>query len=105
MTDQMPIDVQHAEQEPQIPAERMRVAARAAVALWHVTHQPKGKGGWARRVEATRDALGMLSAELEGFKADLSSGPEPLLEIRENPRLLRAVVLEALSIRRKVDRL
>jgi cyclic beta-1,2-glucan synthetase len=105
MTDQTPIDVQHAEQEPQIPAERMRVAARAAVALWHVTHQPKGRGGWSRRVEATRDALDMLSAELEGFKADLSSGAEPLLEIRENPRLLRAVVLEALSIRRKVDRL
>jgi cyclic beta-1,2-glucan synthetase len=105
MTDQAPIDVQTTEQEPQIPAERMRVAAHGAVTGWHVTHQPKGKSGFVQRVEAARDALDMLSAELEGLKADPSSGPDPLLEIRENPRLLRAVVLEAFSVRRKVERL
>src|SRR5277367_969962 len=105
MTDQAPIDVQQAEQEPQIPAERMRTAAQTAASSWHVTHQPKGKGGFARRVEAARDALDMLAAELEGHKVDPAAGPDPLLEIRENPRLLRSVVLEAFSIRRKVNRL
>src|SRR5271170_827196 len=105
MTDQAPIDVQQAEQEPQIPAEGMRAAAQTAASSWHVTHQPRGKGGFARRVEAARDALDMLSAELEGHKADPAAGPDPLLELRENPRLLRSVVLEAFSIRRKVNRL
>ena len=105
MTDQAPIDVQKTEQEPQIPAERMRAAALGAVSGWHVTHQPKGKSGFAQRVEAARDALDMLSAELEGAEPKLFADADPLLEIRENPRLLRAVVLEAHSIRRKVDNL
>ncbi len=105
MTDQAPIDVQQAENEPQIPAEQLRVAAHAAVSGWHVMHRPKGKAGFARRVEAARDALDILTSELQGVEINRDAGPDPLLEIRENPRLLRAVVLEAFSIRRKVEQL
>ncbi|HTZ89369.1 MAG TPA: glucoamylase family protein [Alloacidobacterium sp.] len=105
MTNQSPIDVQKAEGEPPIPLETLLAAAHSAASGWHVVHQPKGKSGFVQRVEAARDALDMLTAELEGFEADPSAGPDPLLEIRENPRLLRAVVIEAFSIRRKVDRL
>jgi cyclic beta-1,2-glucan synthetase len=105
MTDQVPINVQKTEQEPQISAERLREAALATVAGWHVMHQPKGKSGFMRRVEAARDTLDMLSAELDGVETKRFADADPLLEIRENPRLLRAVVLEAYSIRRKVDRL
>ncbi len=105
MTEQVPIQVQSTEKEPQIPVEQLQTAARAAVGRWQVIHQPQGKGGFTRRVEAARDALDVLTAELEGLESSPSAGPDPLLEIRENPRLLRAVVLEAFSIRRKVDRL
>ena len=105
MTDQVPTDVQATDQEQHIPEGPLRAAAQTAVSGWHVTYQPKGKGGFAKRVEAARDALDILYAELEGLPADPSAGPDPLLEIRENPRLLRGVVLEAASIRRKVQRL
>lgn len=101
MTEQAPIEVH----DPQVSPEKLRTAALAAVTSWQVTHQPVGKGGFARRVEAARDALDMLSAEIADLEIDPSAGPDPLLEIRENPRLLRSVVLEAFSVRRKVDRL
>jgi cyclic beta-1,2-glucan synthetase len=106
MTDQAPIEVKMTEEEqPHIPEGPLRAAAHTAVSSWHVTHQPQGKGGFARRVEAARDALDILYTELEGLPTNPSGGPDPLLEIRENPRLLRGVVLEAASIRRKVRRL
>ncbi|QNI32366.1 glycosyl transferase [Alloacidobacterium dinghuense] len=105
MTDQTPIDVQQTAKEPQIPAERLRAIAQAASSGWQVTHLPKGPSGFEQRVQATRDALDMLATELEGVDAKQFADAEPLLEIRENPRLLRAVVLEAYSIRRKVERL
>jgi hypothetical protein len=105
MTEQVPINVPQAEQEPQIPVEGMRTAAEQAAGSWYVTHRPKGNGGFARRVEAARDTLDVLTAELDEVKAERFEDADPLLEIRENPRLLRAVVLEAYSIRRKVDKL
>ena len=105
MTDQTPIDVQQAEKEPQIPDERLRAAAQTTASTWQVTRLPQGKSGFEQRVQAARDALDMLSAELEGVDPKQFEDADPLLEIRENPRLLRAVVLEAYSIRRKVERL
>src|ERR1700760_2692540 len=99
MTEPVPVEVQSTDKEPEIPAEQMRTAAQTTVAGWRVTPQPQGKGGFARRVAAARDALDLLVAELEGLEPDPSAtGPDPLLEIRENPRLFRAVVLEAHSI-------
>src|ERR1700750_3273313 len=105
MTDQSPINVQQEPEEPKPSAEHMQAAARQALATWQVIHQSNVKGGFARRVQAARDALDMLSAELDGVDAKRFIDADPLLEIRENPRLLRAVVLEAYSIRRKVERL
>ena len=105
MTDQAPTDVQQTEKTPQIPAERLSSAAQAAASSWQVTHLPQGKSGFEQRVQAARDALDMLSAELESVDTKRFEDADPLLEIRENPRLLRAVVLEAYSIRRKVEQL
>lgn len=101
MTEQAPIDVQ----ELTTLREKLRAAARAATVGWQLIHQFKGKSGFLRRVEAARDALDMLAAEVATLETSSSAGPDPLLEIRENPRLLRSVVLEAFSIRRKVERL
>lgn len=83
----------------------LREAAHHAAASWHVTHRPQGKSGFTLRMEAARDSLDLLFAELETYDPGPNPGPDPLLEIRENPRLFRAVVLEAFSIRRKVARL
>lgn len=103
--DQNPIDVSNIEEEPPIAVEPLLEAARATVSGWHVTHQPKGKDGYAARVEAARDALDLLSAEVQALDPKTAEDADPLLEIRENPRLLRGVILEAASIRRKVRRL
>ena len=105
MTDQVPTDVQVTDEEQHIPEGPLRAAAQTAVSGWHITYQPQGKGGFARRVQAARDALDILYTELEDLPVNPAAGPDPLLEIRENPRLLRGVVLEASSIRRKVQRL
>src|SRR5215475_9921787 len=105
MTDQAPINVQATDKEPQMSDEQLRTVAHAVVSEWQVLHQPSGPSGFIRRVEAVRDALDLFSAELERYEAKLSVVADPLLEIRENPRLLRAVVLEGFSIRRKVNRL
>src|SRR5579883_1935283 len=103
MTDQAPINMPHVEKEP--PIEHLRAAAQAAVSEWQLMHQMSSKGGFTRRVEAARDALDTLIAELEHYESKPTIVADPLLEIRENPRLLRAVVLEAYSIRRKAERL
>lgn len=106
MTDQTPIDVQQAQEEqPMIPAEHLRAAAHAAVSGWHVMHQRTRKGGFTRRIQAARDALDLLYTQLEDLPAGPAAVPDPLLEIRENPRLLRSVVLEVYSIRRKLAQL
>ena len=105
MTDQVPTDVQVTDEEQHIPEGPLRAAAQTAVSGWHITYQPQGKGGFARRVQAARDALDILYTELEDLPVNPAAGPDPLLEMRENPRLLRGVVLEASSIRRKVQRL
>ncbi|MBX6359388.1 MAG: glycosyl transferase [Acidobacterium ailaaui] len=83
----------------------LREAAHNAVQSWQVTHRPQGKGGFTRRMEAARDSLELLFANLEAYKPGPDAGPDPLLEIRENPRLFRAVILEAFSLRRKVEHL
>jgi hypothetical protein len=105
MTDQAPINMPQIEKDPQPPIEHLRAAAQAAVSEWQLMHQTSSKGGFTRRVEAARDALDNLTAELEHYESKPTIVADPLLEIRENPRLLRAVVLEAYSIRRKAERL
>src|SRR6202020_2678925 len=106
MTDQVPTDVQVTDEEQHIPEGPLRAAAQTAVSGWHITYQPQGKGGFARRVQAARDALDILYTELEDLPvnpaaADFHAFPaadQVRLEMRENPRLLRGVVLEASSI-------
>ncbi|WP_158748537.1 glucoamylase family protein [Acidobacterium sp. S8] len=105
MADQSPIEVPSTEEEQPIAVEPLQVAARAAASEWQVNHQPGGKGSFATRVEAAREALDLLSAEVDAIDPKSTEDADPLLEIRENPRLLRGVLLEAASIRRKAQRL
>ena len=93
---------------PDIPVAHLRAHARAAAHAWSVTRRPQGRSIFAARVEASRNSLDALNDSLDRLPPpDYSkiTGPDPILELRENPRLLRSVVLEAASIRRKADRL
>ncbi len=91
-----------------ISVAHLRQHARAAARSWDATRQLRGKGAFPSRVEAARLSLDKLSHELNRLPPpDYSkiTGPDPILVLRENPRLLRAAVLEAAALRRKVFKL
>ena len=91
-----------------IAVSHLREHARAAARSWSSTRQTRGKSPFLRRVEAARRSLDKLYSELDRLpKPDYSkiSGPDPILTLRENPRLLRAALLEAASFRRRVAKL
>jgi cyclic beta-1,2-glucan synthetase len=96
--------------EPQLKfdVEAVRNYADQVAPTWHVAHKPEGAGTFARRIEATAQSLDQLYAILDkrpvptylpGEKLD------PLLELRQNPRLLRSVLVEVATIRKKLNRL
>jgi len=91
-----------------ISVDHLRRRAQAAARSWGVTRQAKGRGAFLARIEAARASIDRLYGELDQLPPpDYSkiSGPEPILQLRENPRLLRAVIIEAVSLRRKIPRL
>src|SRR5215471_7351755 len=78
--------------------EHIRIAARAADS-WEVVHRPDNKGTFPARVEEARPALKRLEGQLAQLPisaAEAGDRPTPhhsaLLDLRGNPRLLRAAV-------------
>ena len=82
-----------------IRAHELDAHAQAASANWDVTHRPHGPTPYLDRVEKARSALDTLAPQLNALSP---ASPAPLLELRENPRLLREAINEISSIRRKV---
>jgi cyclic beta-1,2-glucan synthetase len=89
--------------EAGISPDRLRSEARAAAQTFDVAHRPQKTQTYAVRTAAAQSALETLLAELDALPSNPPSGPDPLLEIRENPRLLRSAAGEAKSVRRKID--
>ncbi|MFT4111702.1 glucoamylase family protein [Silvibacterium sp.] len=88
-----------------VPAE-MRAHARTVTAQWSVIHRPQSRVTLAPRIQQAEEALNALLAELEDLPSSAAQqGPNPLLEIRENPRLFRAAITEMLSVQKKVPKL
>jgi hypothetical protein len=67
--------------------------------------QPQETRSFQARADAARHSLDALSAELDTLPTEGWGGPEPLLEIRENPRMITSALAELRSIRRKLQRL
>ena len=91
-----------------ISVSHLREHARATARSWSVTRQAGKAGGFIARVKAAQVSLDRLYAELDRLPPpDYSriSGPDPILTLRENPRLLRAALLETASLRREIPRL
>ncbi len=85
---------------------RLRAHARQASAAWRVERRPVGAGAFPARVRAAEDALDRLYAKLNALPKPAPGAPAaPLLELRENPRLLRAALLETRSGRKQMVRL
>ena len=89
----------NSQRTPTDPAlERIRVAARAAD-TWDVVQRPANKGAFPARVEAARHDLKRLEGELAQLPVSPAEAGErkiphhsALLDLRANPRLLRAAV-------------
>lgn len=80
-----------------IRAHELDAHAQADSANWNVTHRPHGPTPFSDRVEKALAALDALTPQLNALSP---ASPAPLLELRENPRLLRGAINEISSIRR-----
>ena len=85
--------------------DQLRAAAREDTHRWGTVHGSRDLGAFDQRVEAVRRRLETLFQDLDSLPREGWPGPEPLLEIRENPRMARSVLDELRTIRRKLRRL
>src|ERR1700692_1458743 len=88
--------------------ESVRSYADRVAPGWHVAHKPEGKGSFGRRIDATAQSLEQLYVILDARPVPTYLPGEkldPLLELRQNPRLLRSVVVELSTVRKKLGRL
>ena len=89
-------------------ADSVRSYADRVAPGWHVAHKPEGAGSFGRRIDATAQSLDQLFVMLDARPVPtyLPGEPlDPLLELRQNPRLLRSVVIEISTVRKKLGRL
>jgi cyclic beta-1,2-glucan synthetase len=112
MTDTIPSSSQIINSRPgqqhAFSADSLRGYADKAAPGWHVAHKPEGAGSFGRRVDATQESLDQLYVILDARPTPTYAPGEPLdplLELRQNPRLLRSVGTEVSTIRKKLGRL
>ena len=102
MTDTLP-QAQHA-----FTVDSLRAYADKVAPGWHVAHKPEGPGTFGSRIDATAQSLDQLYVILDARPTPTYLPGEvldPLLELRQNPRLLRAVIAEVSSNRKRLGRL
>src|SRR5579862_1344026 len=88
-----------------LSADALRTAARADTHRWSTAPASKDLDGFFARMSNATESLASLSAELDTLPTEGWPGAEPLLEIRENPRMMRSALNEVHSVRRKLQRL
>jgi cyclic beta-1,2-glucan synthetase len=89
-------------------ADSLRSYADKVAPGWHVAHKPEGAGSFGRRIDATAVSLDQLYVILDARPTPTYEPGvplDPLLELRQNPRLLRAVGTDISTIRKKLGRL
>ena len=99
MTYQVPEIDQNILDNAGICAEGLRAHAWLASASWNTVHRVRGPLPFLELVDRAQMALDTLYQELGALPAN---SPSPLLELRENPRLLRSAINEISSMRRKI---
>jgi cyclic beta-1,2-glucan synthetase len=91
--------------EAGLSPETLRNAARGDAHRWSTLRHGQEPRPMQGRADWARQSLDALSADLETLPTEGWPGAEPLLEIRENPRLMRSALGELRSVRRKLHRL
>src|SRR5580658_264876 len=108
MTENTPSSGSATTPSPSYSAEVLWSYADRVVPGWQVAHKPEGVGSFGRRIDATEQSLNQLYVVLDARPVPtyLPGEPlDPLLELRQNPRLLRAVIAEIDSIRKRLGHL
>ena len=94
--------------QPSYSADSLRSFADRVAPTWRVAHKPEGPGSFGPRIDATGQSLDQLYAILDKRPVPtyLPGEPlDPLLELRQNPRLLRSVISEISTVRKRMARL
>jgi hypothetical protein len=113
MTDTVPgpgqaVTTEAATKKPSYSADWLRAYADKVAPGWHVAHKPEGAGTFGSRIDATGQSLDQLYVVLDARPTPTYAPGEPLdplLELRQNPRLLRSVLTEISSVRKKLGHL
>ncbi len=82
--------------------------ADTAAPTWEIAHKPTTPGSFGQRIDSTRESLDQLYSVLDKRPKPTYAPDEPLdplLELRENPRLLRSVLTEIATIKKKLSRM
>jgi cyclic beta-1,2-glucan synthetase len=99
---------QQAEQPQRLWQEdALRTQARSDAAAWHANRHPSGRSGLRNRVQASKSALDALVRRLDALPEPdpMNGATDPLLVLRENPRLLRSALNEVAGSVRELDKL
>ena len=91
--------------EAGLSPEALRAAGREDAHRWSTLRQGQEARPMQGRADWARQALDELSANLDTLPTEGWPGAEPMLEIRENPRMMRSALGELRSVRRKLHRL
>ncbi len=94
--------------KPTFTEAQLRGEANAVARTWDVAHSPDNIDIFAKRINATNTTLEQVFSELDSRPMPTFKPGEvldPLLELRENPRLLRSVLKEIQSLRKRMMRL
>ena len=87
--------------------DTVRAQARADAAEWHACRNPRGRSDLRVRVGAARSALDAVVAKLDALPqpSGEAGANDPLLVLRENPRLLRSALNEVAGGGKVLERL
>ena len=87
--------------------EALRAQARNDAVRWNASRNPAGASGLRARIEAAQAALDALVRKLDALPepGGAAGATDPVLVLRENPRLLRSALNDLASGRRVFDRL
>jgi cyclic beta-1,2-glucan synthetase len=105
MTDQVTMINEQRMRDAGLSAEALRAAALKDTHRWSTAPPSRDLGEFAPRIDAAQRKLDAIAANLDLLPTEGWPGPEPLLEIRENPRMMRSALAELRSVRKKLRRL
>ncbi len=105
MTGQVTMINEQRLREAGLVPEQLRTSAREDAHRWAGVHGSRDLAAFDARAESARHHLEDLFRELDQLPTEGWPGPEPLLEIRENPRMMHSVLAELRTVRRKLRRL